>query len=246
MSTKVVSPALTQKWASHPAYTRYWQHYHQAMAWMHGHQLAYWKAVEACQGTVCHVSPKDTSPTPGTEDGNLSRHFECPKEPDDPQHGYSPCPWGEQSLLHYGDPLPPSSSSSSWSSTSSLSSSWSSSSDSEELECDISTMEITQELRDYFAQTEKHQEERRLQQEIEEKRLEDYVDADHDLYCNRHPRSVEPPSHRVWERRLVEMKRLYGDSASKIQALEATLQRSFDTYCDQKQPKYWPVIPFTF
>lgn len=85
-----------------------------------------------------------------------------------------------------------------------------------------------------------------LQQQMEERRLEDYVEADHDLYYNLHPRSVEPPSHRIWERRLVEMKRLYGDSASKIQALEATLQLSFDTYCDQKQPKYWPVIPFTF
>ncbi|XP_049644985.1 gem-associated protein 8-like [Suncus etruscus] len=107
-------------------------------------------------------------------------------------------------------------------------------------------MEITQELRDYFAQTEKHQEERRLQQQMEESRLEDYVEADHDLYYNLHRCSVETPSHRVWEQRLVEMKRLYGDSASKIQAFEATLKLSFDTYCDQKQPKYWPVIPFTF
>ena len=41
------------------------------------------------------------------------------------------------------------------------------------------------------------------------------------------------------------MKHLYGDS-TKIQAMEAAVQLSFDEHCDQKQPKYWPVIPLKF
>lgn len=83
------------------------------------------------------------------------------------------------------------------------------------------------------------------QQQLDEARLEDYVNADHDLYYSTR-RSVEPPSERPGERRQAEMKRLYGDSAAKIQAMEAAVQLSFDKYCDRKRPKYWPVIPLKF
>jgi len=71
------------------------------------------------------------------------------------------------------------------------------------------------------------------------------VNADHGLYFNHH-RSVEPPSEKPWERRQAEMKRLYGNSAPKILAMEAAVQLSFDKHCDRKQPKYWPVIPLKF
>ncbi|KAL4667913.1 hypothetical protein H8959_006602 [Pygathrix nigripes] len=71
------------------------------------------------------------------------------------------------------------------------------------------------------------------------------VNADHDLYCNTR-RSVEAPTERPGERRQAEMKRLYWDSAAKIQAMEATVQLSFDTHCDPKQPKYWPAMPLKF
>lgn len=83
------------------------------------------------------------------------------------------------------------------------------------------------------------------QQQLDAKRLEDYVNADHDLYCHSH-RSVETPAERPGERRQAEMKRLYGDSAAKIQAMEAAVQLSFDKHCDTKRPKYWPVIPLKF
>lgn len=115
----------------------------------------------------------------------------------------------------------------------------------DEVECDLSNMEITEELRQYFAQTERHREERRRQQQLDEERLNDYVNADHGLYFN-HRRSVEPPSEKPWERRQAEMKRLYGNSAPKILAMEAAVQLSFDKHCDRKQPKYWPVIPLKF
>lgn len=115
----------------------------------------------------------------------------------------------------------------------------------EEVECDLSNMEITDELRQYFAETERHREERRRQQQLDAERLDDYVNADHGLYCNTR-RSVKPPSERPGERREAEMKRLYGESAAKIQAMEAAVQLSFDKHCDRKQPKYWPVIPLKF
>ncbi|KAH0500369.1 Gem-associated protein 8 [Microtus ochrogaster] len=114
-----------------------------------------------------------------------------------------------------------------------------------EIECDLSNMEITEELRQYFAETERHREERRRQQQLEAERLDDYVNADHGLYYNHH-RSTEPPLEKPGERRQAEMKRLYGDSAPKILAMEAAVQMSFDKYCDKKQPKYWPVIPLKF
>lgn len=115
----------------------------------------------------------------------------------------------------------------------------------EGVECDLSNMEITEELRQYFAETERHREERRRQQQLDDARLEDYVNADHDLYYST-SFSAESPSERPGERRQAEMKRLYGEDAAKIQAMEAAVQLSFDKYFDQKRPKYWPVIPLKF
>uniref|UniRef100_A0A2I3GI23 Gem nuclear organelle associated protein 8 n=1 Tax=Nomascus leucogenys TaxID=61853 RepID=A0A2I3GI23_NOMLE len=106
-----------------------------------------------------------------------------------------------------------------------------------EVACDLSNMEITEELRQYFAETKGHREELRRRQQLDAERLDSYVNADHDLYCNTRG-SVR--------RRQAEMKRLYWDSTAKIQAMEATVQLSFDKHCDPKQPNYWPVIHLTF
>lgn len=113
------------------------------------------------------------------------------------------------------------------------------------VECDLSNMEITEELRQYFAQTERHREERRRQRQLDEERLGGYVNADHGLYYN-HRQSIEPPAERLGAQRQVEMKCLYGDGAAKILAMEAAIQLSFDKKYDRKQPKYWPVIPLKF
>nr|XP_025131610.1 gem-associated protein 8 isoform X2 [Bubalus bubalis] len=112
--------------------------------------------------------------------------------------------------------------------------------------CDLSNMVITDELRQYFAETEQHQEELRRQHQLDAARLKDYVNADHGLYCDKRGRSTLPPTERPGERRQAEMKRLYGASAAKIQAMETAMQLSFDKHCDRKQPKYWPVIPLKF
>lgn len=237
MSEKVKFSSPSSNWASHPAYARYWQHYHQAMAWMRGHQLAYRKALEAYYSAFWYSTTEDTEQTSTDGDQDLAQHSGCLVGSRTTQHRYSQSRRGAtcqpQRNAQLEEPM-------------SVSSEWSSSSDSEGVECDVSNMEITQELRDYFAQTERHREERKRQQLLDEKRLEDYVNADHDLYYSCPQRSVEPPNEKVWERRMADMKRLYGDSAAKIQAMEAAMQLDFDKHCDKKRPKYWPVIPLKF
>ncbi|XP_029930263.1 gem-associated protein 8 [Myripristis murdjan] len=112
-----------------------------------------------------------------------------------------------------------------------------------EIECDVSNMEITEELRQYFAQTEKHREELKKQQQLEAEQQDSYVPADRDLHQVSWQSRVAPPTERPGERRIAEMKKLYGEDAAKIQAMETAMQLTFDRNCDCKQPKYWPVIP---
>ncbi|KAM9830790.1 gem-associated protein 8 isoform X2 [Syngnathus typhle] len=117
------------------------------------------------------------------------------------------------------------------------------SSSDDEIECDVSNMEISEELRQYFAQTEKHKEELRQQQQLEAEQGDSYVPADRDLRSTGRQASVAPPTERPGERRGAEMKKLYGEDAAKILAMETAMQLTFDRNCDRKQPKYWPVIP---
>ncbi|KAL2102298.1 hypothetical protein ACEWY4_001466 [Coilia grayii] len=114
-----------------------------------------------------------------------------------------------------------------------------------EIECDVTNMEISEELREFFAQTERHREELKRQQEEEAVRHEAYVLADQDLHGARQTdkRTKAPPLERPGERRNAEMKRLYGEDAPRIQAMETAMQLNFDRNCDRLQPKYWPVIP---
>ncbi|KAM4560272.1 gem-associated protein 8 [Odontesthes bonariensis] len=112
-----------------------------------------------------------------------------------------------------------------------------------EIECDVSNMEISEELRQYFAQTERHREELKKQQQMEAEQHESYVPADQDLHRVSWRSSAAPPSERPGERRVAEMKKLYGKDSPKVLAMEAAMQLTFDRNCDLKRPKYWPVIP---
>lgn len=186
-------------WFSSPVYSRYWQHYHQAMGWYQRHRRAYQKALEAAYG-------------PGFPQqrcaGGQTRYADWEAE-DEEEHEEDE----EES-----------------------------SSDSD-IECDVSNMEISEELRQYFAQTEKHREELKRQQQMEAEQQDCYVPADQDLRSASYRSTTAPPSERPGERRAAEMKKLYGKDASKIMAMEAAMQLTFDRNCDLKQPKYWPVIP---
>ncbi|KAI7792615.1 putative gem-associated protein 8, partial [Triplophysa rosa] len=110
------------------------------------------------------------------------------------------------------------------------------------IECNVSNVDISEELRQYFAQTEQHRQNLKIQQEMNAEEQESYVLADEDLHRVSW-KSVLPPSERPGESRAVEMKKLYGKDAAKIQGMETAMRLTFDRNCDRKQPKYWPVIP---
>lgn len=190
-------------WFSSPVYSRYWQHYQQAMGWYQRHRRAYQKALEAAYG-------------PGFYQQHSSNH----------QARYTDWEAGDASSEDEEDEEEEEDSSSDG-----------------DIECDVSNMEISEELRQYFAQTEKHREELKKQQQIEAEQQDSYVPADQDLRSTSYKYTVAPPSERPGERRTAEMKKLYGKDASKIMAMEAAMQLTFDRNCDIKQPKYWPVIP---
>ncbi|XP_057574534.1 gem-associated protein 8 [Hippopotamus amphibius kiboko] len=230
-----------ESWSSHPVYARYWQHYHQAMAWMRSHQNAYRKAVESFFTSWWYFAAANLPQSAyAGEGGRPQSCYEHPSASQDSHHSHShpggpgPHPRGKE------EPAPTAEEEEEEEEESE-------SDDDGGIECDLSNMEITEELRQYFAQTERHREERRRQQQLDAARLEDYVNADHGLYGDRHRRrSALPPAERPGERRQAEMRRLYGASAAKIQAMETAMQLSFDKHCDRKQPKYWPVIPLKF
>uniref|UniRef100_H0XHN9 Gem nuclear organelle associated protein 8 n=1 Tax=Otolemur garnettii TaxID=30611 RepID=H0XHN9_OTOGA len=228
---------VSESWYSHPAYARYQQHYRQAMAWMQNHQNAYRKAMQLYSSFSRHLPSPVSSPS------------SCDNEARDPQS------FGDHHLAqqdyHCSSHFRRSRKqrhisrrfqvSSREDQTSSQDEEEETESD-RETECDLSNMVITQELCQYFAETKRHREERRRQQQLDTQHLDDHVNADHDLCYNPH-RSFEPPTERCSKWHKAEMKHLYGDSAAKIQAMEAAVQLSSDKHCDRKQPKYWPVIP---
>ncbi|XP_019781159.1 gem-associated protein 8 [Delphinus delphis] len=237
MTAEPATALAVESWPSHPVYARYWQHYHQAMAWMRCHQNAYRKAMESCFMSPWYSSAMGLPQSAYAKEGRRPQScYEHPPASWDSHHSHShaggrgPHPRGREEPAWYAEEEKEKESES----------------DDGGIECDVSNMEITEELRQYFAQTERHQEERRRQQQLDAARLNDYVNADHDLYRDTRRRSVLPPAERPGERRRAEMRHLYGASAAKIQAMEAAVQLSFDKHCDRKQPKYWPVIPLKF
>ncbi|KAK7893283.1 hypothetical protein WMY93_022435 [Mugilogobius chulae] len=192
--------STVMSWFSSPVYSRYWQHYQQAMGWYQRHRRAYCKALQAAYGPGFYPQH---SPSSQAKHMDWEAEEGCSEEDEEEQEE--------------------------------------SSSDSD-IECDVSNMEISEELRQYFAQTERHREELKRQQQLEEQQ-HDYVPADQDLHGSSYRSTVAPPNERPGERRAAEMKKLYGKDASKIMAMEAAMQLTFDRNCDLKQPKYWPVIP---
>uniref|UniRef100_H0XQD3 Gem nuclear organelle associated protein 8 n=1 Tax=Otolemur garnettii TaxID=30611 RepID=H0XQD3_OTOGA len=235
MAAQASTSKASESWCSHPAYARDRQHYHQAMAWMQNHQNAYRKAMQFYFSFSWHLPSPVSSPS------------SCDNEARDPQS------FGDHHLAqqdyHCSSQFRGLGSSDRRRFQVSSREDQTSSQDEEVeiesdggVECDLSNMVITQELRQYCAETERHREERGRQQQLDTQRLDDYVNADHDLCYNPH-RSVKPPTERPGEWCKAKMKLLYGDSAAKIQAMEAAVQLSSDKHYDRKQPKYWSAIP---
>ncbi|NXA11570.1 GEMI8 protein, partial [Sapayoa aenigma] len=230
----------TEPWYSHKVYARYWKHYDFAMRWMRRHQRAYRKAMEAfyhlswqpsAASPSSHYSDWDGSDLPHSQ--NYSSHCQ--------PHGRARYHGGAQQGTGAHQEREDADENSEVEEDAESDSEMEEGSESEgEIEYDLSNMEITEELRQFFAETERHREELRRQQQLEAE--DPYVEADQDLH-KRTERSVEPPTERPGERRMAEMKKLYGAEADKIQAMEAAMQLIFDKNCDTKQPKYWPIIP---
>ncbi|XP_024902378.1 gem-associated protein 8 [Pteropus alecto] len=315
MEAKAASSKTTESWASHPVYARYWQHYYQAMAWMRSHQNAYQKAVAAYFSFPWYFPPAAHPQSAYAQEGRSPR-ASSDQDSASPHCGYSHPPRsGQHPHVGREDQESAEEDEDEDEEEEEEDEEEETESDSDGgVECDLSNMEITEELparvdslgvgcvldvwkghslsrpfpghqcllfsrlsqinsssqraefvpqhlvcagRSCLLQHRPFQQalcfpaglvlclNPRRQQQLDEARLEDYVNADHDLYYSTR-RSVEPPSERPGERRQAEMKRLYGDSAAKIQAMEAAVQLSFDKYCDRKRPKYWPVIPLKF
>ncbi|NWJ00204.1 GEMI8 protein, partial [Crypturellus undulatus] len=217
-------PEDAEPWYFQHVYARYWKHYDVAMRWMHKHQKAYRRAMES---SCCFPwQPSAAPPSSRYSDWDGNNHAELRGR----SAGYSPCGRVPCHGGARGEDAERDSATEEGSESE------------EEIECDLSNMEITEELREFFAQTERHREELRKQQQLEAEYQAEYVDASHDFHMKT-GRSVQPPTERPGERQMAEMKKLYGDRAAKIHAMETAMQLDFDRNCDKYQPKYWPVIP---
>ncbi|XP_051870295.1 gem-associated protein 8 [Pristis pectinata] len=221
-------------WYNHRMYSRFWQHYQQAMGWLQKHKRAYRKAVRSFENSPWYNTESTAIRFTDWDHGSSCYSSRHAWQDDPSQSKWQQCPCSsdneEENLEDETD----------------INSDTEEESDTEnELECDVSNVEITEELRQYFEQTEKHREELKRQQQFDAEQQMTYVLADRDFH-NASGRTIQPPAERPGERRMVEMKRLYGDGAAKIQGMETAMQLSFDRQCDKKQPKYWPVIPLKF
>ncbi|XP_043556508.1 gem-associated protein 8 [Chiloscyllium plagiosum] len=216
-------------WYNHKMYYRFWQHYQLAMGWLQKHRLAYRKAVESLEYSPWYYTEPGATRFADWHNGYSYYSSRFTQQNQHSQRSQEHC----SSEIEMGD----------LSHEAYLNADTEGETDSDsEIECDISNVEITEELRQYFKQTEKHQEELKRQQQYDDERQAMYVLADRDFHSTL-GRTIQPPAERPGERRLVEMRRLYGDDATKIQGMETAMQLLFDRKCDKKQPKYWPVIP---
>ncbi|XP_069746053.1 gem-associated protein 8 [Narcine bancroftii] len=219
-------------WYNHRMYSRFWQHYQQAMGWLQKHRRAYRKAIRSFEHLTQYNTEFATSHLADLHYGSSyyslrHHHQDHPNQSRWQQYPYSSD--NEEDILKDETDL----------------NSDTESDTENELECDVTNVEITEELRQYFEQTERHREELKRQQQFDAEQQTAYVLADRDFH-NPSGRTIQPPTERPGERRMVEMKKLYGEGAAKIQGMETAMQLSFDRQCDKKQPKYWPVIPLRF
>ncbi|MEE6470133.1 hypothetical protein FKM82_008863, partial [Ascaphus truei] len=135
-----------EPWYTGQVYARYWKHYSQAMQWLYRHKRAYriavasqcyppWYAAETFQSNRYADWEGGEPSHPGLYSRSQHQAVQPPRAR--PCIKVPPAQERESEMEDEED------------------------SDSEEegIECDMSNMEITEELRQYFAQTERHREE---------------------------------------------------------------------------------------
>lgn len=122
-------------WYAHPVYARYWQHYQQAMNWHQRHKRAYRKALE-----VGYFQALYSMYPPAMQ-------------------RYSDWHADERWRNNHRDGATGKEEKRENEATDSDSEMEEESSDESQIECDVSNMDISEELRQYFAQTERHRQE---------------------------------------------------------------------------------------
>ncbi|XP_059824007.1 gem-associated protein 8 isoform X3 [Hypanus sabinus] len=135
-------------WYNHRMYSRFWQHYQQAMGWLQKHRRAYHKAIRSFEHSPWYSTESTASHFTDWHHGSSYYSSRCAQQDDLNQSKWQQSPYStdneEENLKDIAD----------------ISSDTEVESDTEnELECDVSNVEITEELRQYFEQTEKHREE---------------------------------------------------------------------------------------
>ncbi|CAM9603980.1 unnamed protein product [Lampetra planeri] len=231
-------------WYTHPVYARYWSHYRGAQAWTQRHRNARQRALTEAAEHQQHYHHNQQQQHHYHQQHHHQKHEEVPEhhhfstqatEHQREHQQYHHHNQQQQQRQHWQQQL--------IEEVPDLRSKEPDEDSESELESEAeSDVEITDELRAYFAETERHREERRLEQEQEDERVEGMVWADEPPGARQ--ASSRAPQERPGERRRVEMARLYGEEACvRILALEAAMQLSFDQQCDRTRPKYWPIIP---
>lgn len=133
-------------WYSQKVYARYWKHYIQGMEWMHRHKIAYKKAMESLYNPF-FCSPENHSGRPYPDwDGDSPRRRGAFRQSNKTWHPRRP----QRAPQNTRREMPESDSETETESEGD-----------EDVEYDLSNMEITEELRQYFEQTERHREELR-------------------------------------------------------------------------------------
>lgn len=105
-------------------------------------------------------------------------------------------------------------------------------------------MEITEEMLNFFAKSQKHKELRDAKKCVVDADNEEgeYIDIEGATLSTKRG-TVLPPAEQPGARRTSEMKLLYGKGAAMIHGMETAMQLCFDRNCDIQQPKLWPNMP---
>ncbi|XP_067661178.1 gem-associated protein 8-like [Haliotis asinina] len=105
-------------------------------------------------------------------------------------------------------------------------------------------MEISDEMLDFFATSQKHRQQREAEkkEQIAKEKKDKRINIE-DVRGQQRERTSEAPSERPGLRRTSEMKLLYGTGAAMIHGMETALQMTYDRHLDANQPKYWPNMP---
>lgn len=119
--------------------------------------------------------------------------------------------------------------------------------ESEEITPDYEIDEVDQGYLEFIAVTLKHQEEREKEKERKKKSANDYTYVDITQVVPAYKTGQAPESTLSSEnaklRKKLQLTQWYGCDGDKINDLEMALQVTFDEYCEEYSPSYFPHCP---